>query len=439
VIDSEARLITEARCFACRLVFPNILANGDSSLITWALNSELSGTTKDIGGVLICGFTSIDSNSACSTLNASDYFPVLPGTVSTYLKNGSITFTTTVLNQMVIVGGVETAVFQDSDDGSKDFFTSDADGIRLHRLFAPNVFVEGVGTVNLELTFVPPLKLADGVVPRIGQMVRQSGSIRTNKLPRVGTLQFGYNSSFTVGEAGPVEVPPGLFEDVIGLRGTLEMVGSGEPPASCAFDLARGIGIVRSTTAQLGVAEMAELVGRTTPITIGASLTLPNCEIGLPYNVDLRVSGGVPPYTITVTKGSLPAGLSLASPAINGIPTVAGKKSFSVKVTDQLGASVTKPFTVTVLKGLSITSKNLKTGTHGKAYNSTLTATGGQKPFGWSLAPGSRSALPSGFALNSSTGAITGTTAQTGVFNLTFQVTDPLGGRAQKDFTLTIN
>jgi hypothetical protein len=216
------------------------------------------------------------------------------------------------------------------------------------------------------------------------------------------------------------------------------MVGSGEPPASFAFDLARGIGIVRSATAQLGVAETAELVGRTTPITIGASSTLPNYEIGLPCNVDLRVSGGVPPYTVTVTKGSLPAGLSLTFPAINGIPTVAGKKSFSVKVTDQVGASVTKAFTVTVLNGLSITSKNLIAGTHGKAYNATLKATGGQKPLAWSLAPYSQSALPSGFALNSSTGALTGTTAQTGVFNLTFQVTDPLGGQAQKDFTLTI-
>jgi hypothetical protein len=62
----------------------------------------------------------------------------------------------------------------------------------------------------------------------------------------------------------------------------------------------------------------------------------------------------------------------------------------------------------------------------------TLIATG---LLSWSLVGGS---LPAGLTLNSSTGAITGIPTQTGTFNLTFQVTDPLGGQAQKNLTLTI-
>jgi len=50
------------------------------------------------------------------------------------------------------------------------------------------------------------------------------------------------------------------------------------------------------------------------------STVLPNGEVGVPYNFELQISGGTPPYNIDVTKGSLPPGLDLVSSAISGIP-----------------------------------------------------------------------------------------------------------------------
>jgi len=172
-----------------------------------------------------------------------------------------------------------------------------------------------------------------------------------------------------------------------------------------------------------------------TPLVIGAS-SLPAGEVGLGYNSSLGVSGGLPPYTVTIIRGTLPLGLTLGSPTVIGMPTLAGSKKFTIKVTDQLGKSITKKFTLKVLKALSISTTILKNGVLAKSYSATLKVTGGKKPYTWSLPSGN---LPAGLTLQSATGKIAGIPTQTGVFNLTFQVTDPLGGQAQKNLTLTIS
>ena len=172
------------------------------------------------------------------------------------------------------------------------------------------------------------------------------------------------------------------------------------------------------------------------PVLSFSPFSLPAGEIGVGYNVSLGISGGLPPYTTSVISGSLPPGLTLGSPKIIGTPQLAGSKSFTIKVTDQLGSSVTGKFKIKILKALGITTTALKAGTGGKNYKVTLKVTGGQKPYNWSLVSGN---LPTGLTLDSSTGAITGIPTQIGVFNLTVQVTDPLGGQDQQDLPLTIN
>jgi hypothetical protein len=172
-----------------------------------------------------------------------------------------------------------------------------------------------------------------------------------------------------------------------------------------------------------------------------ATLSLPTAEAGVVYNAPL-ISGGLAPYTIKLTKGVFPSGLSgnTANGRLTGTPTKSSTKgtSFTVQVADQLGSSVTGAFKIKILAAVSISTKSLKAGTHGKSYSGSLSATGGQTPNNWSLvsAPGT---LPTGFTLNSSTGAITGITTQVGTFNPTFKVIDSLGGHAQRNFALTIN
>jgi Domain of unknown function (DUF4382)/Putative Ig domain len=68
--------------------------------------------------------------------------------------------------------------------------------------------------------------------------------------------------------------------------------------------------------------------------------SLPNGELGEPYDATIDGIFGTTPYTFTISDGSLPDGLSLAgfnsqgSATIFGTPTKRGNYTFSIKVTD---------------------------------------------------------------------------------------------------------
>jgi hypothetical protein len=80
------------------------------------------------------------------------------------------------------------------------------------------------------------------------------------------------------------------------------------------------------------------------------------------YSATLNASGGVPPYTWTLTQGQLPAGLVLSTlgngtATISGTPTLAGTSTFTVQVADSEvnpstgtpdPATNSAPFTITV-------------------------------------------------------------------------------------------
>lgn len=86
---------------------------------------------------------------------------------------------------------------------------------------------------------------------------------------------------------------------------------------------------------------------------------------------------------------------------------------------------------------LTITTTSLSSATSGTAYSNSLSATGGSAPYTWTLSSGS---LPAGITLKSS-GTISGTTTQTGLFNLTLQVADSSSQKqtATRAFTLNVS
>ena len=65
---------------------------------------------------------------------------------------------------------------------------------------------------------------------------------------------------------------------------------------------------------------------------------------------NLFASGGVQPYTWSVVAGVLPSGLELprGENTISGTPTTAGTFTFTVRVTDELGAFSEKVFSITI-------------------------------------------------------------------------------------------
>jgi hypothetical protein len=75
--------------------------------------------------------------------------------------------------------------------------------------------------------------------------------------------------------------------------------------------------------------------GCTCPTITLTPLTLPDATTNQPYNQMIDANGGTPPYTFTVTSGSLPSGITLStSGLLSGTPDTAGNNSFTVTATD---------------------------------------------------------------------------------------------------------
>ncbi|MFY9980818.1 MAG: choice-of-anchor tandem repeat GloVer-containing protein [Candidatus Sulfotelmatobacter sp.] len=159
-------------------------------------------------------------------------------------------------------------------------------------------------------------------------------------------------------------------------------------------------------------------------------------QVGVAYSSSLVASGGVTPYTFSITIGVLPPGLSLNSStgAVTGTPTTAGTYNFTAQVTDSRGNTATAGSSIVVSPALTLSGP---TGTAqvGVAYNSVLNASGGVTPYTFSIIVGS---LPPGLTLNASTGAITGVPTTTGTYNFTAQVVDSGGNTATANCTIVV-
>jgi hypothetical protein len=139
---------------------------------------------------------------------------------------------------------------------------------------------------------------------------------------------------------------------------------------------------------------------------------------------------------VSIAKGALPAGLSLGNDGIisGTLSPKARSERFTVRITDSINKSVSKSFTITVVKAVQIAEKT-KAGKVGKDYRASFKTNGGRGPFSWSITSG---VLPSGLNFNTTTGAITGIPTQVGEFPLTVQVTDALGGVDEETVTVRI-
>jgi len=134
---------------------------------------------------------------------------------------------------------------------------------------------------------------------------------------------------------------------------------------------------------------------------------------------------------ITITSGASGTGngtVSYSVSANNGVArtgtlTVAGK-TYTVNQSAPSSPG-----------GLAITTTNLPVGAVGANYTGTLTATGGQQPYTWSIS----GSLPSGLALTPSTGVISGIPATSGNYGFTATVTDNANNTASANLSISIN
>jgi hypothetical protein len=140
-------------------------------------------------------------------------------------------------------------------------------------------------------------------------------------------------------------VPAGLSVSASGLL-------SGTPSAAGTFTFSATA--TSAGTSATGTITLTVAAAPTAPLAFSTSATLTGGKVGTAYSTSIKVTGGIPAWTWVRTSGTLPAGLTLTwsgqTATLSGTPTKAGKSSFSLKVTDGAGATVTRTFSVNIRK-----------------------------------------------------------------------------------------
>lgn len=169
-----------------------------------------------------------------------------------------------------------------------------------------------------------------------------------------------------------------------------------------------------------------------------ASLSTP--MLATPYNLSFSASGGTGPYTFTLLSGSLPVGLSLsAAGVLSGTPTAAGAFTFAVQAQDSTSGGSGGPYTgsrsysVTIAAPMIVVAPStLPNGKVGASYSQTISASGGSGVYSYAVTGGT---LPPGLALNSATGALTGTPTTAGGSTFIITATDTVTTGAGAPYT----
>jgi hypothetical protein len=159
-------------------------------------------------------------------------------------------------------------------------------------------------------------------------------------------------------------------------------------------------------------------------------------SVGSTYAVTLAGSGGISPYTWTLSSGLLPACVNM-TPAgvISGTITAscAGSYTPTFTMTDSgkstpLKATLQLTMVIASATPISFAGTAPATGTYNVAYSGSVSATGGVGTLTYAL--GSGSTLPTGVTLNPANGAISGTPTTVGTYGFSVKASDAFGDTA---------
>jgi len=141
----------------------------------------------------------------------------------------------------------------------------------------------------------------------------------------------------------------GAMPDGISLFSNGQIYGVGTVPGTFNFTVTV-TDSAAATASQAFTLVVSPAAASTLALT--TSSPLPSYSIGSGvYNGIISATGGIAPYTFSITAGALPDGISLFSNGqlFGGGATVAGTYNFTVSVTDGAATTVSQPFTLVVL------------------------------------------------------------------------------------------
>ena len=249
----------------------------------------------------------------------------------------------------------------------------------------------------------------------------------------VGTL---YQTQKLVASGG---VPPYSWSASTGLAPGLGVSGvtlGGTPTTAGVFPFTLTVADNAGTTATMSFS--ITVTGATLTIT---STSFPSGTVGVTYpSQTLSASGGVPPYSFSVSSG-LPPGLAISQNgtvySIVGTPTTAGTFSFNLSVFDNVENSASVTVSITIFSsggGPAINTTSLPNGILNQSYSAQLICTN-CVGYTWSISSGT---LPTGLSLDGGSGIISGTPVVIGTSN--FQVSLTFGRSVlTQSLSITIN
>lgn len=173
-------------------------------------------------------------------------------------------------------------------------------------------------------------------------------------------------------------------------------------------------------------------------LTVIVTGQLPPGAVDAAYSqkIPAIASGGTPPYTWSVTSGSVPGlDFDAVNVALSGTPTSPGTFTLTVQVRDSAGLTSSRPFSVTIVPAsLNITTaRQLPDSAFSAPFSQQFTASGGVPPYTWSA-----NGLPTGLAMDANSGIVSGTPTAAGSFPFAVTVADSALNHYSDRFTINV-
>ena len=420
---------------------------------TFTQSGGIGTTTFSLAsGTLPTGLTLAANGTLSGTPTQTGTFPItVKATDSNGCTGTGATYTLTIACQTITVTNPAVNTGTVGTPFSETFTQSGAIGTATFSLASGtlpagmSLSASGVlaGTPTQNGSFPITVKVTDsngctGTGPTYTLVISCQTITVTNPATSTGTVGSPFSATFT--QSGAIGTATFTTSSALPTGLSLSAAGvlSGTPTQTGTFPITV---TVTDSNGCTGTGPVYTLVINCQTITVINPSTTTG-TVDAPFSATFTQSGAIGTATFSIASGSLPAGLTLsASGVLSGTPQVPGTFPITVKVTDSNGCTGTGPTYTLVIacQTITVTNPSSNSGTFNSSLSGSFTFTqsgvGAHTPAVFTVNSGS---LPTGVSLSSS-GVLSGTPTQTGVFSITVKVTDANGCTGVgSTYTLTI-